>query len=103
MCPSISKCIAKRCNCCKHLFTKSTFTSSMNGREFSGVNNLDQSKKNISRADFLNSSEKNSIRYKRLGYKINVLGQSACLVVNPITANDFGGWSCIRHNDGSDI
>ena len=41
MYPSISKCNAKRCNCCKHLCTNSTVTSSVNGRTFSVVNNSD--------------------------------------------------------------
>ena len=39
--PSISKCNAKRCKCCKHLSTKSTVTSSVNGRQFSIINNSD--------------------------------------------------------------
>ena len=33
MYPSISKCNAKRCNCCVHLCTKSTVTSSVNGKK----------------------------------------------------------------------
>ena len=41
MYPSISKCYAKRCNCCMHLCTNSTVTSSVNGRKFSVVNNSD--------------------------------------------------------------
>ena len=39
MYPSISKCNAKRCKCCKHLSTKTTVTSSVNGRQFSVINN----------------------------------------------------------------
>ena len=39
--PSISKCNAKRCNCCMHLCTNSTVTSSVNGWKFSVVNNSD--------------------------------------------------------------
>ena len=34
-------CNAKRCNCCMHLCTNSTVTSSVNGRKFSVVNNSD--------------------------------------------------------------
>ena len=46
--------------------------------------------KNIEgRADFLISSEKNFVRYKRIGYNINIMRQSACLVFNPITVNNF--------------
>ena len=41
MYPSISKCNAKTCNCCMHLSTNSTVTSSVNGRKFSVVNNSD--------------------------------------------------------------
>ena len=41
MYPSISKCNAKRFNCCMHLCTNSTVTSSVGGRKFSVVNNSD--------------------------------------------------------------
>ena len=41
MYPSISKCNAKGCKRCKHLSTKSTVTSSVNGRQFSIINNSD--------------------------------------------------------------
>ena len=41
MYPSISKCNAKSCNCCKHLCTNTTITSSVNGRTFSVINNSD--------------------------------------------------------------
>ena len=37
----LSKCNAKRCKCCKHLSTKSTVTSSVNGRQFSIINDSD--------------------------------------------------------------
>ena len=39
--PSISKCNAKKCNCCNHLCSKTTITSSVNGRTFSVVNDSD--------------------------------------------------------------
>ena len=41
MYPSISKCNAKSCICCQHLCTKTTITSSVNGRTFSAINNAD--------------------------------------------------------------
>ena len=41
MYPSISKCNAKKCNCCNHLCCKTTITSSVNGRTFSVVNDSD--------------------------------------------------------------
>ena len=39
--PSISKCNAKRCSCCKHLCCKSTIKSNVNGRQFSVFTNSD--------------------------------------------------------------
>ena len=39
MYPNISKCNAKRCKCCKQLSTKTTVTSSVNGRQFSVIYN----------------------------------------------------------------
>ena len=39
--PSISKCNAKRCSCCKHLCCKSTIKSNVNGRQFSEITNSD--------------------------------------------------------------
>ena len=41
MYPSISKCNAKSGNCCQHLCTNTTITSSVNGRTFSVINNSD--------------------------------------------------------------
>ena len=41
MYPSISKCNAKSCNCCQHLCTNTTITSSVNCRTFSVINNSD--------------------------------------------------------------
>ena len=43
MYPSISKCSAKSCICCKYLYCKSTIISNVNNRQFSVVNdsNLD--------------------------------------------------------------
>ena len=38
---------------------------------------------------FLISSEKIIVRYKRIGYNINIKRQSACLVFNPITVKYF--------------
>ena len=45
-------------------------------------------RKYFGRKDF-SDQLKNSIRYKRTGYNIHVMRQSACLVVNPITVNNF--------------
>ena len=42
-------------------------------------------KKNVGRADFSDQFRKIIVRYKRIGYNINIMRQSACLVFNPIT------------------
>ena len=41
MYPNISKCNVKGCNCCEHLCTKTTITSSVNGRTYSVINDSD--------------------------------------------------------------
>ena len=46
-------------------------------------------KKIVGRADFSDQFRKIIIRYKRIGYNINIMRQSACLVFNPITVNNF--------------
>ena len=39
--------------------------------------------------DFLISLEKSIMRYKRIGYNLNVMRQSACLVINPIRVDGY--------------
>ena len=39
--------------------------------------------------DFSDQLRKIIMRYKRVGYNPNVMRQSACLVINPITVNDY--------------
>ena len=46
-------------------------------------------KKNEGRADFSDQFRKIIVRYKRIGYKINIMRQSACLVFNPAMVNNF--------------
>ena len=44
--------------------------------------------------------------YKKVGYNINVLQQTACLVVNPITVGNFAflfNWTDFRLYDDSDL
>ena len=43
----------------------------------------------VSSADFCDQFRKVIIRYKSIGYNINVLRQSASTVVRPITDNSF--------------
>ena len=39
--------------------------------------------------DFSTQFLKIILRYKKIGYNINVIRQTACMVVNPITVNNF--------------
>ena len=46
-------------------------------------------KKIVGRTDFSDHFRKIIVRYKRIGYNMNVMRQTACFVVNPITVNNF--------------
>ena len=46
-------------------------------------------RKIIGKNDFPYVFKKIIVRYKRIGYNIDVLRQTACLVVNPIKVNSF--------------
>ena len=39
--------------------------------------------------DFSDQLRKIIMRYKRIGYSLNVMRQSACLVINPITVDGY--------------
>ena len=39
--------------------------------------------------DFSDQFRKIIMRYKRIGYNLNVMQQSACLVINPITVDGY--------------
>ena len=56
--------------------------------EFYGVT-IYKFKTIVSRADFPDQLRKNIICYRRIGYNINIIRQSACLLFNPITVNNF--------------
>ena len=44
------------------------------------------------------------IRYKITEYNINVMGQTACLVVNPITVNNFAAlFNCTPAGRATDL
>ena len=43
-----------------------------------------------------------NMRYKHIGYNVDVMRQSACLVVNPITVNNFAVlFNCLQVGRGS--
>ena len=46
-------------------------------------------RKIIGKNDFPYHFKKIIVRYKKIGYNINVMRQTACLVVNPIKVNSF--------------
>ena len=59
--------------------------------------------KNEVRADFSDQFRKIIIRYKRIGYNINIMRQSACLVFNPVTVNNFASlFNCTPVGRASD-
>ena len=43
----------------------------------------------MGRTDFSDQFRKIIIRHKRIDYDLNVMRQSACLVINPITVDNF--------------
>ena len=60
--------------------------------------------------DFSDQFRKIIMRYKRIGYYLNVKRQSACLVINPITVDGYAanlklqvGGSGVRLHDGPDL
>ena len=46
-------------------------------------------RKIVSRSDFSDQFRKDIMRYKRIGYNIDVMRWSACLVINPIKVDSF--------------
>ena len=54
-------------------------------------------------SDFSDQFRKIIMRYKRIGYNLNVMGQSACLVINPITVDDYAAlFNCTPVDRASD-
>ena len=43
----------------------------------------------MGRADFSDQFRKLIMRHRRIGYDLNVIRESACLVINPITVDNF--------------
>ena len=46
----------------------------------------------MGRTDFSDQFRKIIIRHKRIGYDLNVMRQSACLVINPIRVDNFAAF-----------
>ena len=53
--------------------------------------------------DFSDQFRKIIMRYKRIGYNLNVMRQSACLVINPITSDGYAAlFNCTPVDRASD-
>ena len=53
--------------------------------------------------DFSDQFRKIVMRYKRIGYNLNVMRQSACLVINPITVDGYAAlFNCTPVDRASD-
>ena len=60
-------------------------------------------KKIMNRAAFSDQFRKKIIRHKHIGYDLNIMRQSACLVINPITVDDFAAlFNCTPVDRASD-
>ena len=60
-------------------------------------------KKSIGQADSSGLLRKIIIRHKRIGYDLNVMRHSACLVINPITVDKFAAlFNCTPVDRASD-
>ena len=60
-------------------------------------------RKFVGKTEFSDQFKKIIMRYKRIGYNVDVMRQSACLVVNPITVNSFAVlFNCTPVGRGSD-
>ena len=60
-------------------------------------------RKIVSRADFSDLFRSVIVRYKRIGYNINVMRQSSCLLFNPITVDSFASlYGCTPVGRASD-
>ena len=53
----------------------------------------------MGRTDFSDQFRKIIIRHKRIGYDLNVMRQSACSVINPITVDNFNCTPVDRASD----
>ena len=61
-------------------------------------------KKMVGRTDFSDHFKKIIIRYKRIGYKMNVMRQTACLAVYTITVNNSADlFNCTTDCRASDL
>ena len=67
---------------------KTLLLQGLSEHEFSG-DYVYKIRKIIGRGDFSYHFKKIIVRYIKIGYNIDILRQTACLVVNPIKVNSF--------------
>ena len=67
---------------------KSLLHQGLSAQDFSG-DLVYKFKKIRGMTDFSDPFRKIIMRYKRIGYNLNVMRQSACLVINPITVDGY--------------
>ena len=67
---------------------KTLFLEGLSEPEFYG-DLVNKFRKIIGKNDFPYHFKKITVRYKKIGYNIDVLRQTACLVVSPIKVNSF--------------
>ena len=79
-----------------------TGIKSLSGPDFYG--DLAYKFQNImGRTDFSDHFRNIIIRHKRIGYDLNVMRQSACLVINPFTVDNFAApFNCTSVDRASD-
>ena len=82
---------------------KTLFHQGLSEPEFYGDLVYKFKQKIVGRADFSDQFRKIIVRYKRIGYNINIMRQSACLVFNPITVDYFASlFNCTPVGRASD-
>ena len=81
---------------------KSLLRQGLSEPEFDG-DLLYKFKKIRGMTDFSDQFRKNIMRYKRIGYNLNAMRQSACLVINPITVDGYAAlFNCTPVDRASD-
>ena len=57
----------------------------------------------MGRTDYSYQFRKKKINHKRIGYDLNVIGQSACLVINPMAVDNVAAlFNCTSMDRASD-
>ena len=80
-----------------------SFTNTIYFPSIAALDRYENLKKNVGRADFSDQFRKIVVCYKRIGYNINIMRHSACLVFNPITVNNFASlFNCTPVGRASD-